>query len=378
MSIKRIRVQNKLTTIQAILLSFFCILIAIGLIYIVATADYLRPNTKFQIDGLIFCIFFIFIPMWFANVKEGEKYVSELQLTDYELALVYKQQKKISKIVRINLDNIESIHAKLTANNVNTGRSVTLFCQTDVCIKTKENKLICFTETPTGSIAFCNYSFMLRLLRMAKDLPNFTFEVDGNSKIVKEDIQYFLMYGKRLSLLKKFQIELKNYPIFIKIILIMVLFVTGFFLYTIIPNYSNKVDREYVEYIDNGIFYYRNKNSNKAIIEFDKAQKIHDDDPVLYENKALAYQRNGNPKEAIETAKKGIECLENNSTYYRVKNHKFILKCNDIGFYRIIGECYLTLKQYDKAEDFYTYIIEHNSSEYTDAYLWRGFCRYKQ
>jgi tetratricopeptide (TPR) repeat protein len=158
----------------------------------------------------------------------------------------------------------------------------------------------------------------------------------------------------------------------------MVLFVTGFFLYTIIPNYSNKVDREYVEYIDNGIFYYRNKNSNKAIIEFDKAQKIHDDDPVLYENKALAYQRNGNPKEAIETAKKGIECLENNSTYYRVKNHKFILKCNDIGFYRIIGECYLTLKQYDKAEDFYTYIIEHNSSEYTDAYLWRGFCRYKQ
>jgi hypothetical protein len=372
---RTIHVQGKLNLKSAIFLTVILVLIAFCLIYYVFTSDFSSTHTKIELAGLIGMIS-VFIPMWFFNADDSEEYVSELQLTNTELVLIYKRNKEISKTTRINLDNIKSIHAELTANNVITGRSTTLFCQTDVCITTKDAKRICFTENPTASLSFCNYSFMLRLLSIAKELPNFTFKVKGNSETTREDVKHFSIYGRRLSLLKFFLIEFKNYSMLVKITLIFAMLVFGFFIYSLIPNSTNKTDKEYIGYFDNASYYTANHNYENAIIEYEKAQQIHDDDPVLYEFKADVYYLNSEPQKAINTAQKGIECLKNKSTYYKVKNYKFIGK-NDIQLYIILGENYQELKQYDKAEEAYTYVIEHDP-KYIKAYFKRGYCRYEQ
>lgn len=207
---KKIRVQSKMTKTQAMFIS--CLLISIfflGLIYLVISADWAAGRAGFGHTRAVFAGFIGIIPFvvygLYEEIKKNEEFVSELRLTSDELLIVYRNCEGIIKIARINLGNIKSIQATLTADRYSKDMMHPLYCQTDVAIKTKDDNLICFTESGQH-----NYSFMMRLLTVAKELPDFTFDIKGNSKTAKKDIKHFLKYGKRLHWLKVFLMEFKN------------------------------------------------------------------------------------------------------------------------------------------------------------------------
>lgn len=199
-----------MTKTQAMFIS--CLLISIfflGLIYLVISADWAAGRAGFGHTRAVFAGFIGIIPFvvygLYEEIKKNEEFVSELRLTSDELLIVYRNCEGIIKIARINLGNIKSIQATLTADRYSKDMMHPLYCQTDVAIKTKDDNLICFTESGQH-----NYSFMMRLLTVAKELPDFTFDIKGNSKTAKKDIKHFLKYGKRLHWLKVFLMEFKN------------------------------------------------------------------------------------------------------------------------------------------------------------------------
>lgn len=207
---KKIYVQGKMTKTQAMFIS--CLLISIfilGLIYLVISADWAAGRAGFSHTRAVFSGFIGIIPFvvygLYEEIKKNEEFVSELRLTNDELSIVYRNCEKITKITKINLDNIKGVQATLTADRYSKDMMHPLYCQTDVIVKTKDNQLISFTESGKH-----NYSFMIRLLAVAKELPDFTFDVKGNSKTAKKDIKHFLKYGKRLHWLKIFLMEFKN------------------------------------------------------------------------------------------------------------------------------------------------------------------------
>ena len=207
---KKILVQEKLTLAKAIIF-IVCVLILGAFLAFVATKDYISARMRYEIFGFIAAAAVI-IPMWWSNAKKG-LYVSELILDNEALTIVYNLDNNVIKQEVINLKDIKSVHAKLIANRVQTGRTTSLFCETEVQIDTTTNGLVSFTEEPTASLSFCGYSFMLRLLSFAKDLPNFTYEVEGNVESVKEDVKYFAMYGRRLSYFKREWINFMQMPL---------------------------------------------------------------------------------------------------------------------------------------------------------------------
>ena len=228
---KTIRVQNKMfTKAQKILIARFLILIVILLIC---------SNFRIIIHdvvALIPAVTLILIPMGYAAAlieEDSKEYLFELQITNQELALVYIKDKDISKITRINLDDIKSFHVELTANNLAPKHPLRLSCFTDVTIKTKDHKLFHFTEC---SEVKCEYSFMLRLLTVAQDLPNFTFQIEGNSQTARKDIEHFAKYGKRLHWLKFSYLTFKELS-FINKICFIFLFIISLFLLQIILLY---------------------------------------------------------------------------------------------------------------------------------------------
>lgn len=234
-NMKKIHVQNKIPTReQAILISRFLILVVILLITILCFYFHVLIR---NIEILIPAVTFIIILLAYAIIlmeethKESKEYVYELRITERDLAIVYKKDAEISKITKINLDNIKSFHAELTANNLAPNHPLHLECSTDVVIETKDHESIHFTEIPT---TVCKYSFMLRLLAISQDLPNFTFHIEGNSKTTRKDVEHFAKYGKRLHWLEISYLVFKELSIINKICFIFLLSFIIFFIQLIL------------------------------------------------------------------------------------------------------------------------------------------------
>lgn len=372
---KKILVQEKLTLANAIILSAVVVIIGVICVYFAFAEDAVSAHARGE------CIFFIgilavFIPMWISNAKSKEAYVSELILTDEDLILVYKTD-KVTTNKTIKLSDISSVHAKLNANYVRTGKSISLFCQTDVLINTNSQGAVSFTEVPTASWSFCNYAFLLRLLGISARLPNFTYKVVGNSECSKEDVRHFAKYGKRLPFIKRLLLESKIYPVWTRIILsiccIILCFSLGFLLYLNFPPILSSEDNIYKDYVESGYEYYRSNQYDKSLLEYDKALNMHDDDPILYYYRALTYKYKLQYDKAVVEAQKGIENLNNVSTYHKTINFKFSDN-NEIGLYTVLGQCEYYLENYDKAIVAFNYIAENNRYKFTDVYLWRGCC----
>lgn len=373
---KRIFVQGKLSIAAAIAISTVVIIVGLIFAYFAFTLEDVSASTRsrmYEFIGLIA----IFVPLWINNARSKEAYVSEMLLTDRTLTLVYRNREQ-GDIV-IDLDNIKSIHAKLEANNVRTSRSSTLFCETNVTIQTKTGKFFHFSENPTANLFQCSYAFLLRLIDNSRFLPNFTYEIQGNSEETKEDIKYYAQYGKRLPWYKMLGISLKKVPIFIKILLgasLLGFFSCMFMLaYLNFPTFTSETDKEYVSYIEQGYKYFQDDNYNRSMVEYDKAMAIHNDDPVLYERRVWTLKRAKKYEEAVEEAKIGISYIGKKSPYNAAKKYRFDTK-EDIALYTTLGECLYKLKRYQEAEDAYDYVIKYSHYTYSDMYFERGRCRY--
>ena len=373
--IKRIKVQSKLPMAVVVIISAIIIAVVGVLAYLVMTSN----DVSYRVEGDLFALIAmiaIFIPLWIKHASSQEEYVSELIIDDETLSLLYKNNKG-TRVHRINLDDIVSIKAVLDANNVRTGKSVSFFCQTEVTISTKDNK-VSFIENPTASLSFCNYTFLLRLLDNAKYLPNFKYTVKGNSELTKKDIEHYAQFGKRLSAFKKLRYDFKQYPVFLKVIMsLFLLFMIadiGFILFLNIHLPVSNIDKEYLSYIEQGYKYYQDDLYDKSIQEYDKALTFHDNDSKLYYYRALTYYYNKQYKQAKNEAKKGISCLKRKSVYDNVKHFHF--SKSDIGLYTTLGNSESKLGNYENAIKAYDYIIKKGYSKHNGIYLKRGICKY--
>lgn len=374
--IKKIKVQSRLSLAAAILISLFLILLAAGFLYIAHTTDFVSSSSKGKIYGFIGLLAF-FIPIWLKNAQDEDEYVSDLEVDDNNLTIIYKR-KNLQRTKTIALEDIKSVKATLNANYSKTSKSIMLFCETTVKIKTKNEDSIVFTENPTASLSFCSYSFMLRLLSIAKYLPNFSFNVDGSAEDVKQDVQYYSIHGRRLSFFKRQYILFKKYPtsarIFLFALLIPVILMFGLLIYLYLPPFLSSSDKEYLSYMEQGYKYYQNNDYSNSIAEYDKALNLHDDDSTLYYYKGLSYYYDKQYENASQEAQKGINVLDKKSAYYRVKNYKFAH--NNIGLYSLLGDSEKKLNNYAKAKEAYSYVVDHVKYTYTDVYFERGQCEF--
>lgn len=191
-------------------------LIATILIYIATTSDFISPHVKNQIIGFFGAIA-IGVPIWIKNMELKEEYVSDIFIDKTFLGLIYKQGKNI-RIEKIPLKEITSFKATLEANNIATGKHISIICKTFVIICAKNRNPVVFMQNPAINFSFCNYSFLLRLLDNAKYIPNFSYKIEGNSNICKQDIRNYVLNGKRLPFYQRELLILKQYPLISKII----------------------------------------------------------------------------------------------------------------------------------------------------------------
>lgn len=373
---KRIKVQSKLSMITVVIISAIIIAIVGVLAYIVMTSNDVSYHVEGDVFGLIATVA-IFIPLWIKNAKSKEEYVSELILEDNTLSLLYKSNTG-KRIHQINLDDIIGVKAVLTANDERTGKCAYTSCKTEVSITTKDKNKISFTEDSKYSISFCAYAFLLRLISISQYLPNFQYKIYGNSKLAKKDIDHYVKFGKRISLLKKASYDFKQYPIFLKVVLSLciVSFIVsiGFSIFLNFPFYVSAADKEYVSYIEQGYKYYQDDLYDKSIQEYDKALTFHDNDSTLYYYRALTYYYNKQYVQAKNEAEKGIACLKQKSVYRNVKHYHFTK--SDIGLYMTLGKSEQNLSNYAEAIKAYDYIIKKGYSKQNGIYLKRGICKY--
>ena len=371
---KKIKVQRRLNLAFAVFISLVAILLCGIFVYIVFAFDFASYHSRYKIYGFIGLIA-VFIPLWLKNAQSDEEYVYDLIIDEESLTLVYKKQKE-QRTETISFDDILSINAILKANNVKTAKSVSLFCETTVTIKRKNGKTIVFSENPTADFSLCAYAFILQLLAVAKSLPNFKYRVCGNSEVVKQDVKFYAIYGRRLPFLKRELIAFKQYPKIAQIILVCCFlpFIISvcFLIYLNFPVFLSDTDKQYVSHIEEGYKYYQNNMYDKSLLEYDRALNINDSDSTLYYYRALSYYYQKRYEKSAIEAQKGIDVLNKKSLYHYAKNWKFAN--NDIGLYTTLGDSERKLKNYQKAIDAYSYVVNKVKYTYTDIYFKRGKC----
>lgn len=150
----------------------------------------------------------------------------------------------------------------------------------------------------------------------------------------------------------------------------------GILIYSAIPPFLSKSEKMYIEHLDSGYSFYQHGQYEKALDEYSIAENVYSEDSKLYIYKAYCYQEQKEYAKAIENAKKALKYPDSKSIYKKAHNLKFINLNNDISAYTVIGECAYVQKNYKEAKEAYSYIINHVTYKYTDAYLYRGICEY--
>ena len=150
----------------------------------------------------------------------------------------------------------------------------------------------------------------------------------------------------------------------------------GSLIYSAIPPFLSNSEREYIEHLDSGYSFFQNSEYDKALSEYKIAENIYKEDSQLYIFKAYCYERQNNCAQATESAKEALKYPDSKSIYKKAHNFKLINLNNDISANKIIGDCAYIHKQYKEAKEAYSYIIEHVTYKYTDAYIYRGICEY--
>ena len=149
----------------------------------------------------------------------------------------------------------------------------------------------------------------------------------------------------------------------------------GFLIFLAIPHLLSENEKLYMEHLNSGNSLYYQRKYKKALEEYNLAENIYSEDSQLYIYKAYCYRKQKEYAKAIENAKKALKYPDSKSIYKKAHNFKSNLN-NDISAYEVIGKCAYAQKNYKVAKEAYSYIINHVTYKYTDAYLYRGICEY--
>lgn len=186
-NIKSIVAENHLSIIQ-----FFGLLL-LGLVVIIAVLF------DGDFDELLFVLplYGMFLYFGYKEINSCGEFVSNIEIDSENLTLIYKDCGKISRKIRIGLNEIEKFHLNVSFNPSSYGGGGMSLVQR-VDIKTSFNEYA-FEVLPTVGVDFRVWSFTLRLLEISKYIPNFSYSVDTNKKgeFIKKDIEFFILNNKK-------------------------------------------------------------------------------------------------------------------------------------------------------------------------------------
>jgi len=295
-------------------------------------------------------------------------------VNDENLIIVYSRGKNKTRRKTIKITDIEGVKADMVATQGRRGKYNYLDCTTTVTIKLKDKKSVRFTAD-NDMFSLCAYSFMLRLLKISRYLPNFTYSVTGGADIVKQDIDHFARYGKRMPRIKRMP---KSSLIVLSIYLGITVMGVGFLLYWSWPwsIFISAQDKQYLSYMEKGRDFYLDDKYDLALAEFDKALQIHNDDYYLYYYKASTYKYDDRCDIAVTEAENGLSLTGEDSVYLYISGGGNKKHRKEIILYSIIGDCAYKLKQYEKAKNAYTVVAQYSDYKYSYVYFDLGKSEY--
>ncbi len=155
----------------------------------------------------------------------------------------------------------------------------------------------------------------------------------------------------------------------------LILFVTTV-VYLTHPARLNPQEAQYIKHFDSGYEYFRADNYEKALAEYNLAQRINNSDRELYIRKAWCYQDLKEYEKAIAEAQEALKHDAGNSLYKKAKGFR-LNGNNEVSIYTIIGESNYKLGNYKEASEAYTKVINQIIYKYSDVYFQRGKCEYR-
>lgn len=335
-------------------------------------------NGEFEVKLII--LYLIFAPLlWFGlsvaslrerirDAKKANNYtytIKDIIFCNEGICVRYKNpQLPDKKVVYQNITNL-----KLT---IKTGISYNKYgsysCIYGVYIS------LCNVENKEYSIYYSPVIVknLYKLVYYSQFVKNFEYGFSGSGEQTKvtltKNINKIIKNGYKTP----FSIKIADF-IFKGLIAIPAIFIL-FGIYMLTPNFTNEAEKEYASYIESGYTYFQENSYDKALSEYDKALNLNNKDHVLYYYRALVYKYERRYDKAIQEAETGIQYINKGSTYFKVKNYKFMK--DDIGLYDTLADTYMQLKEYDKAITALDYIEKHNKYKFTDVYLKKGMCEF--
>ena len=383
---KKIKVQSRMSIFMLTLVVMACVAL-IGVVFYFVILDKtstLSAKTKSDgwelISGLI-----VFLPFLFREVMKKGQYVSDLIITDSYLQLVYKEKGKITEVRTLENFDIKSFKVDVHINVVHIGRRRSAEVTNYVTIKLKSGEDISFEATPSAlAFSMCAYKFILELIKVSNNIPNFSYKIFTDEESFKDDIKYFAQHGKRMPLHKmpggKFLIVIYCS---VAIWLILSLSLMGFIFFDDYMPKPKLADNEakYMElYNEANDYYAKYDDYDKALKCISEAKEYVNNDYQLYLLEAYTYKYKHDYRNVLNSANKAIVLLNSNqkSVYNKSKRFNFpgIKKSGLTAAYTLKGKAHYNLKEYALSADAYTHVIENCSYKYTDAYFWRGVSRF--
>ena len=383
---KKIKVQSRMSVFMLALIVLACAALIGVVFYFIILDKTSTLSAKTKSDGweLISCLI-VFLPFLFREVMKKGQYVSDLIVTDSYLQLIYKEKGKITEVKTIESFDIKSFKVDVHIRVVQLGRRRSAEVTNYVTIKLKSGDTISFEASPSAlEFSMCAYKFILELIKVSNNIPNFSYKVKSEDESFKEDIQYFAQHGKRIPL---HRVKGGKFLIIVYILLFAFILVDlGVVLYFWIPDLMPKPklssnEAKYMELYNEANDYYSEYDDyDKALKDISEAKMYVNDDYQLYLLEAYVYKYKHDYRNVLNSANKAIVLLNSNqkSVYNKSKRFNFpgIKKSGLTSAYTLKGKAHYKLEEYALSADAYTKVIENCSYKYTDAYFWRGVSRY--
>lgn len=141
------------------------------------------------------------------------------------------------------------------------------------------------------------------------------------------------------------------------------------------PATLNDSEKLYMQHFNLGYEYFRAKDYDKAINEYEAAQNLYNNDRELYIRKAWCYQRRKEYDKALVEAKNALQQNPKDSLYKKANGFQ-LTGSGEVSIYTTMGECYYKLKNYKEAKIAYSKVITQVTYKYSNVYFKRGLCNY--
>ena len=222
----KIKVQQNYNTY---IFLFLIIAILVGICWLSYSQYITETNINQNRYYELYTFFAIFIFFLIFSALNNAEYVSDLIVFPDHIEIIYKRGIIESKRTIILKEEIESFKAVATINNkIDSKWNVEYYINTNITttIELRNKSQIQFT------LLDGQYQFILDLIRVSREIPNFEYEIKGNDLLAKKNIENYIQYGRELNTYEKILYSY-NAPasfcayfiIFLLIIIFIILFI---------------------------------------------------------------------------------------------------------------------------------------------------------